>query len=313
MSNINKILFYLVVLLVLSITLVVLIVPMMSRKKDVIVPDVEGFVKYETIKTLENSNLEIEIVYVEDDYYERDIVIRTIPPVGTTVKEESTVKVEVALGNDYIVLPDLSNLYYEEENDVIKKLVDKNIKIVIKEVYNDIKQIGTVVSFFPEEESLLKSGDVLYLEVSKGSDYYVLPNFQGYYLEDALDILNNHNIKYEIEYKDSSIYKENFVLEQNIKPTSKMYNNEDNTITLTLSTGEKEFIMPDFFGMNVYDAIIVADILEIDYKIVSSESSSYPVNTVIEQSIEVFSNFDRLDEQITFTISIGWFNGRFNT
>ena len=63
-----------------------------------------------------------------------------------------------------------------------------------------------------------------------------VPDVEGLTLDEALDLLNENNVKYEIVYETSD-KENNIVLDQSIRANKKIENTE--TVTITVSRNEE--------------------------------------------------------------------------
>ena len=96
----------------------------------------------------------------------------------------------------------------------------------------DEDEAGTVIKQNKKPGSKVMENTIIKLTVGVLDTKVTVPNIEGLSLDEALNLLNKNNVKYEIVYETSD-QEENIVLDQSIKANKKIENTE--TVTITVS------------------------------------------------------------------------------
>ncbi len=122
---------------------------------------------------------------------------------------------------------------------------DNDIVIEIEEIYHDTIAKGMIISQSIKAEEVVRTGDTVTLEVSKGEEILV-PNFFSYDRERAAMIASQEGITLITKEKYSS-YEEDELISQSMAAGS-IYE-EDDIVELVYSLGNS-FVLPSFIGSN---------------------------------------------------------------
>ncbi|MCK5740502.1 PASTA domain-containing protein [bacterium] len=150
---------------------------------------------------------------------------------------------------------------------------------------------------------------VMPLAVRHGQGYAV-PTITGKKLEEAKQILADHDLKLVVESeKNDNLYPPGFVVTQNPQPKSVVKKNR--RIYVVVSIGERQVIVPKLVGRSERDAKFLIESNRLDLENISFEHSTYyPEGVVAEQSlrdsVEVSSGTN-----ISLVVSMGPFPNRF--
>ena len=177
-------------------------------KGDVLIPDITGKTKTEALKMLKENGIAVKAVEdIEDDNIEVGLVVKTQPPIGTSVKKKTgEITVYISSGQKGIKMTD-----YEGQDviDAKEDLVSRGFKeenIEIKEENSDEYGEDKVFKQTPKPgREVVASETKVTLYVSKGAETFALENMYGYsktrvenYLNSVGLILNEGS-----EYNDS--------------------------------------------------------------------------------------------------------------
>lgn len=202
-------------------------------------------------------------------------------------------------GGDNHSMPDLTGMTMEEAKIALK---DYNVKIDedVKEELSDEYEKGQIIKTDPKAFKTIKDGDVIKITISKGK-YIVLEDYTGMTFEKASDALNKLGFTVEKE-EETSAKQKGTVIGQSINKNEKIDpNEEDKTITLTVSKGSS-ITVRNYVGMN-YDKA-AEELGGLGFKVTKEEEQSdKPVGTVISQSIEANSKVDP-DSGLTITLTV---------
>lgn len=174
------------------------------------------------------------------------------------------------------------------------------------EEYSSIYEEGRISyqSIRPNQEISLE--DTIHFVVSKGNDRenVIMPNLLGSSLE-AVDVWakdNDINYTYSEEY--SSIYEENKISDQSIKPNEEISTKD--TIHFVVSKGNdgENVIISNLLGGNLAEADVWLKAHEVNYTYSYQFSSLYNYNIIIDQSFNPGHEIDN-DDTVHLTVSRG--------
>ncbi|CAH2713307.1 Serine/threonine-protein kinase PrkC [Neobacillus rhizosphaerae] len=172
------------VLVILGISFTVL--PGLLTSKDIKVPDISGMNLDDAISKLKLKGLVAgKKVEITDEEVKNGKVIKTIPEIGSTVKENSKINIYISSGKEKYELSDYVTRQYE---DVYGLLENKGFKDIRKNEKNDDSEPGTIISQDPPGgEKVVPEDTILEFEVSKGPEKILLKDLTQYNLQGAQD------------------------------------------------------------------------------------------------------------------------------
>jgi eukaryotic-like serine/threonine-protein kinase len=154
-----------------------------------------------------------------------------------------------------IIVPDLTNSFYEDARDILDQLGLQIIEESKKFDVNNVFPIGVVMTQTPKPNSKVKKGRRVYVIVSKGEPTIEMPDLVKKSERNATFLLNNKGLLLgEIFFEFSDVFPAGVVADQNIPPGTEikpgMY------VDLTISSGRfpDRFIVPDIVNRNFIDA-----------------------------------------------------------
>ncbi|MFK9092378.1 Stk1 family PASTA domain-containing Ser/Thr kinase [Bacillus salipaludis] len=163
-----------------------LVLPGLMSAKEVKIPDISGMNVDDAISKLKLKGLAAgKKIEITDEEVKEGRVIKTIPEIGSTVKENTKITLYISLGKEKYELSDYVGRQYE---DVIRLLDNQNFKDIKKTEKNDDSEPGTIISQNPSGgEKVVPEETVLEFEVSKGPEKIVLKDLTQYNLKGAQD------------------------------------------------------------------------------------------------------------------------------
>lgn len=167
----------------------------LGRKNgDVEIPDVSGKTETEAMMILQEKKIKVgKTKEISDDKIDKDLVVKTDPPIGTSVKKEKgEVTLYVSTGKSGIKMKDYAK---EEVIDAKDDLLSKGFKeenIKIEKVKSDSAKEGTVVKQTPKAGREVKPEDTkVTLVVSEGAKTFALDNMTGFTRDQAMSYLDS--------------------------------------------------------------------------------------------------------------------------
>ncbi len=199
-----------------------------------------------------------------------------------------------------VELPNLVGISREEAESKIKEL-ELNL-VDVKEEYNSEYEKGKVISQEPEyqENYKVKEKTEVRLVVSLGIELTTVPKVVGEKEEDAIKLLEEAKLKYEIEEKEDKKVEAGYVISQDKEADSEA--NAGDTVKIVVSTGVKKVEVPSVVGKKEAEAKKELEDLGLKVTIVNEEESSKDDGTVLKQSIDVGKEVEE-DTKITITVN----------
>lgn len=112
-------------------------------------------------------------------------IIKTDPPIGTSIKKDSKITLYVSSGNKKVKLDNYKNRMYTKVKEELKS---KNIKTIIKKSKANSAPEGTIIKQSPKRGTAIDpKNDTVILTVSSGP--IVIGNYYNYSYNDAIDEL----------------------------------------------------------------------------------------------------------------------------
>lgn len=139
-----------------------------------------------------------------------------------------------------IEVPNVTGYSYEEATAILEA---SNLSYKLKEKETtDSSEVGIVIKQSKKAGSKTHENAVITLTVGVLDNHVTVPNVIGMTLEEAVSILNENNISYQIEYEETDDDENNTVIAQSIKANKTIENTEVLTITIAVNTSNEEEI-----------------------------------------------------------------------
>ena len=159
-------------------------------------------------------------------------VPRTDPAAETELQEGKSVTVYVSLRSGK--MPELKNQSKENAKSILDAM-NLNLRITYLEEESDDIASGNVTRTVPASDSQLSRGQQVTVYVSKGSGKVTVPPVTGLSVRDAIDLLTENGLKYEIKRVYSDTDEKDRVVRQSEAANSKVA--KDTIVTLEVSDG----------------------------------------------------------------------------
>ena len=204
--------------LILIITCLVVLLPKLTKQKNVVVPDVSKLSVSEAEKKLQKIGFETEAEIKTT--YSSDIpsgqVVKTEPAAGRSVKEGTKVTIYESLGENTYVMEDFTGKNYIEVKTTLEKVNGLNVIVEDKDVEDSTKyEVDTVIDQKPAVGEKVTEGDTVYLYIVKVTEKY--PDFTtgNYTLSDIQAFAEKYNLKLSIAYQETDEYEIGSIISQN--------------------------------------------------------------------------------------------------
>ena len=197
-------------------------------------PELTNKSSAEAIKQLDALKLGLKVVTEDEgsDTITKGYVTRTEPKVGTKLEKRQTVTLYISLGSNK--MPNLRNESKENAEARIKAM-ELNLKMVFLEEENDEIEEGKVIRTSPAADSELTKGQQITLYISLGDGKVVVPQVLGFSKMDAIQLLRDANLGYEVKEIYDETVEKGKVISQSELPNSRV--KKDTIVTIDISLG----------------------------------------------------------------------------
>ena len=184
-----------------------IIIPKLTNKKDVEVPDVYGMEISEAEKMLKEKGFEIDSRKKDNDDVEKDLVIETDPKKNRTVKKGSTIIVYYSSGTKKTIVEDYTG---KNAYEVKAKLELSDIKVTIeeKEVENQevyTKKTQLIIDQSVKKGEKLSKGQSIILYVPKILTLYPDMVTDSWDEARAREFCEKYGLSLKVTYQESDI------------------------------------------------------------------------------------------------------------
>lgn len=203
-------------------------------KENNLMPDLAGQLEANAMSQLKAMNLGLNVRREEEssDTVPAGSVTRTDPAAESELQEGQSVTVYVSLGSGK--MPELKNQSKENAKSILDAM-NLNLRITYLEEESDDIASGNVTRTVPASDSQLSRGQQVTVYVSKGSGKVTVPPVTGLSVRDAIDLLTENGLKYEIKRVYSDTDEKDRVVRQSEAANSKVA--KDTIVTLEVSDG----------------------------------------------------------------------------
>ena len=221
-----------------------IIIPKLTNKKDVEVPDVYGMEISEAEKMLKEKGFEIDSRKKDNDDVEKDLVIETDPKKNRTVKKGSTIIVYYSSGTKKTIVEDYTG---KNAYEVKAKLELSDIKVTIeeKEVENQevyTKKTQLIIDQSVKKGEKLSKGQSIILYIPKILTLYPDMVTDSWDEARAREFCEKYGLSLKVTYQESDI-TDGVVLAQSPKAGEEVFESETFKIVVSKKveqTTEKE-------------------------------------------------------------------------
>jgi serine/threonine-protein kinase len=190
------------------------------------------------------------------------------------------------------------------QTQAIEAITTAELNIEVVEVFSEVVAKGTVISANPTSGSSLGKDQTVTLTISKGPEFFSVPNLKDMTLEEVRSSLRNIGLQLgEVTYAYSSDIKKNHAI--SAKPGFGELAKPNSLVSVVLSKGPAPIAIPDVAGESSENAIAILGTSGFNsVTIVKEFSNTVATGVVISQSPGALT--EHLPKtQITLTVSKG--------
>lgn len=199
---------------------------------------------------------------------------------------------------------ELPNLVGMSKEEAQKEAENLKLKIEIKEEeFNKEVPEGFIISQDPKyiEKYNVKEESTITVVVSKGQEKTKVPNVKGKSQEEALQLLEEANLKAEIIEETSKTVKEGYVISQETEPDEEAFAGDTVKIHISKGTGIKQVNVVSVIGQSEANAKTTLTGLGLKVNVAYEEDTSKADGIVLKQSLE---GGKTVNEGTTVTITV---------
>jgi len=214
--------------LVIITTCIIILLPRLTEAKDVIVPDVAGKTLQEAEDILKKNGFSINatIKTTTSDTITIDLIVKTDPASGRTVKKGTTITLYQSIGEGTVELENYVGRNYIEVETMLK--IKYNLYVFVNK--EDVKDTtgmneNTIVRQEPAPGTKVKTGDTVKLWIPDMTAVY--PDFTtgNYTLADIQAFAKKYNLGFQDIYQERPGLEPGTIYAQDPKPGSPVINN----------------------------------------------------------------------------------------
>ena len=200
-----------------------------------------------------------------------------------------------------VAIPNLVGMSKEEAEKTLKD--SKLLFEVEKEEYNKEVPEGYIISQDPIyiANYNVKEGSTVKVVISKGQEKTTVPNVKGKEKEEAIQTIENANLKAEIIEETSKTVQAGYVVSQEVEPDTEAYAGDTIKIHVSIGTGIKQVNVISVIGQDEATAKNNLTELGLKVNVTYEEDTSKDNGVVLKQSLE---NGKTVDEGTTITITV---------
>jgi serine/threonine-protein kinase len=220
----------------------------LNQTKPVAVPLVAGSVERLAIDKLRAADLGYKVIRRFSDSVEEGRVFRQDPGAGERRDKGWIVRIFVSTGKPKVPVPEVVG---KQATDAVAALTERGLKANIHYVHSE-KESGIVTGQFPKAGSRLLKGAGIRINVSQGPKPVGVPPVVGSPFESAAGTLQGSG--FAVARRDVESNDPKGVVVQMDPPANSLVA-PGSTITLFVSKGPKEAVVPDVTSFSRADAI----------------------------------------------------------
>lgn len=233
--------------LIVVFTAIFFLIPSITDKKEVKVPDVTKMTVEKAKKELEKVGLEITSKDIEqaNEKISKGKVIKTSPEKGRTVKKGTKIQLYVSTGTSKIEIEDYTGQNYYEIEAKLKALGLNVVKMTKEYSETDTSvKAEMIVGQDIDEGEKLEKGDSITLYVPEFYTEY--PDFIGenYTISQVEAWATKYGVKLEKNYRETDDVEPNMILSQSRPAGTKVNTNVTLTVTVSKKPEKEETPSP---------------------------------------------------------------------
>ena len=217
----------------------------------------------------------------------------------------------IAFGGPMLVLKvtnpkevEVPNVVGSTREEAQQKIEGAKLKFeVSSEEYSADTEENHVISQDPaylESYNKVKEGSTVKVVISKGTEKTKVPNVKGKEKDEAVQLIEDANLKAEIVEETSKTVKEGYVISQETDANTEV--NAGDTLKIHVSTGTEKATVPGVVGKSQDEAKKALQDLGFVVTVTNAEDSSKENGAVLKQSLDEGQSVEK-GSAITITVN----------
>ena len=220
----------------------------LEATKPVAVPFVQGQKESLAVSNIRNAGLSAHIIRRPDDQVAETYVISQDPSAGTRTDKGNPVTIVVSTGLPKVDVPSVVG---DQATDAVASITERGLKADVHDI-NSEKPTGTVTGQDPAPGTRVVKGTKVRINVSQGPKPIAVPPVVGVPYEQAAGQLQGAGFAVARRDVESNDPKDTVVQED---PSANTLAPKGSTVTLYVSKGPKDLVVPEVGSFSRADAI----------------------------------------------------------
>lgn len=168
-----------------------------NGQSEVEIPDVSNMSESQAISELEKVKIKVDpkVEEIADDKIEKGNVVKTQPPIGTKIKESSTITLYISKGKTTEAMIDVEGSTVDDAKRQLESFGFKKDKIKVKEEFSDKVDVDEVMAQSIKPDTDIVPGDeTITLTVSKGPEGFSLEYLAGFTREQVMRYIDEEGL-----------------------------------------------------------------------------------------------------------------------
>jgi beta-lactam-binding protein with PASTA domain/predicted Ser/Thr protein kinase len=220
----------------------------LEATKPVAVPFVEGIKEVNAVGKIRDAGLSAHIIRRPDDQVAATFVISQDPSAGTRTDKGNPVTIVVSTGLSKVDVPGVVG---DQATDAVASITELGLKADVHQI-NSEKETGTVTGQDPAPGTRVVKGTRVRINVSQGPKPVAIPPVVGVTYEQAAGQLQGAGFAVARRDVESNDPKDTVVQED---PSANTLAPKGSTVTLYVSKGPKDLVVPEVGSFSRADAI----------------------------------------------------------
>ncbi|MBQ6324346.1 MAG: Stk1 family PASTA domain-containing Ser/Thr kinase [Bacilli bacterium] len=234
----------------LALVFIFFIMPALSNKKAVTVPDCQNLKVSQCEKKLQKLGFEVntQIKTVNSTKVKKNLVVKTDPAKGRSIKKGSKVTIYKSVGEETFKLEDYTGMNSIEVKTRLEEKVGLVVTIEKKEPADNTKEYDDdeIIGQSLAEGSEVKKGDALILYIPNIVDTFPNMAEEGWSLSDVETFCNKYGLILEKVEQETSAYAEGTIIGQSRTVGSTIIKGTTLRVTVAVKPKEKpKPVVPD--------------------------------------------------------------------
>lgn len=231
-------------ILLLVFLVIFFILPGKANDDAVTIPSCKGLKVSSCEKKLQELGLEVntDIEVVASEEVEKNLVVKTDPEKGRSVKKETKVTIYKSAGEETFEIEDYTGKNYIEVQTILKTQYGLNVKIEKKDPTDNTREYDEqeIIGQSLAAGSEVKEGDEIILYIPNIVDEFPDMNAEGWSLSDAEAFCKKYGIIIKVNEVETDKYEEGKIISQSRAPGSPIARGT----TLTIEVAKKPKAKP---------------------------------------------------------------------